>query len=216
MESFKQFMGFTLIATTVWLVDVLGAQTGLEGAVGFLSFLVFVGIGCWIQGRWGSLIEPPKKQLQAFVVAVAISAIGGFLFLKSDFAEEKVASAEVSTELDFSKEIPWQAFSEARVAELKGELIFIDFTADWCLTCKVNEKSILETERVRSEMSKLGVVPLKADWTRRDETITKWLQRHGKAGVPLYLVISKEGAEVALPEVITPDMVIDLLKKSAG
>ena len=80
---------------------------------------------------------------------------------------------------------------------------------------RVNEQSILETERVRQEMSKLGVIPLKADWTRRDEVITKWLQRHGKAGVPLYLVISKEGKEVALPEVITADMVIEQLQKAA-
>ena len=122
----------------------------------------------------------------------------------TEFAEAKVARLQVSdsTELGFEKEIPWQPFSDQAVKDLKGQALFIDFTADWCLTCKVNEKSILETETVRNAMKDIGVIPLKADWTRRDEDITKWLKKFGKAGVPFYLVIAKDGTAIPLPEVI--------------
>jgi thiol:disulfide interchange protein DsbD len=94
--------------------------------------------------------------------------------------------------------------------------VFVDFTAEWCLTCKVNEKTILETDSVRSAMSEHEVVPLKADWTRRNATITDWLHRYGKAGVPFYLVIPATGDPIPLGEVITPGMVIEALERSSG
>ena len=96
--------------------------------------------------------------------------------------------------------------------------MFVDFTADWCLTCKVNEKTILESLAVREGMAELGVVPLKADWTRRDEVITKWLRRYGKAGVPFYLVVpaDRSRANIALPEVITVDTVLTALRQAGG
>ncbi len=105
-----------------------------------------------------------------------------------------------------------------RVAELDGQTVFIDFTADWCLTCKVNEKTVLNTATVRNAMQASGVVPLKADWTRKDEVITKWLQRYGRAGVPFYLVIPKNRSmePIALPEVITPDLVAEALARASG
>ena len=121
-----------------------------------------------------------------------------------------------SSALSFQEEIPWQPFSDQAVQELQGKALFIDFTADWCLTCKVNEKTILETQPIREAMRKNGIIPLKADWTRRDEDITQWLKKFGKAGVPFYLVISKDGTPIPLPEVITTDMVIDALEKGGG
>jgi len=134
---------------------------------------------------------------------------------------EPVASVQptgdLATDLDFSKEVPWQGFSEERVKELSNALVFVDFTADWCLTCKVNEKQVLATRTVREAMDRLGVVPLKADWTRRDEVITDWLLRFGRAGVPFYLVLPPGGGDpIPLPEVITPGLVVEALEKGAG
>jgi len=218
MESFKQFMGFTLIATTIWLVDVVGAQTGPEGTTGFLAFLLFVALGCWIFGRWGGLVAPRKHQIIAFLVALVISTAAGFKFLKTELASTAPASdGELTTELDFSEKMPWQAFSEERIDELAGQTVFVDFTADWCLTCKVNERTVLETETVRSAMDRLNVVPLKADWTRRDEVITRWLQRFGKAGVPFYLVIPADRSKPMLPlsEVISPSSVVAKLEEGS-
>ena len=211
METFKQFMGFTLVATTVWLVDVLAAQTGPEGAVGFLAFLVAVSMGCWIVGRWGGPIASDRSKLTALFVAIGVSAVAGVQFLVTDFSETEPSSSTLSLELDFSEEVPWQAFTEERVDELAGRPVFIDFTADWCLSCKANEKTVLASQSVRDAMRDGGVVPLKADWTRRDPVITQWLTRYGKAGVPFYLMIpaDRTKAHIPLPEVITPGIVID-------
>jgi len=219
METFKQFMGFTLVATTIWLCDVLIAQVGRDGLIGFLAFLMFVALGSWIFGRWGGVIESGRRQFTAFVVGLAVAVAAGFFFLELDFAEEPTAAVAASDdELDFSETMPWQPFSEAAVASFSGKPVFIDFTADWCLSCKVNEQATLEQASVREAFDELGVVPLKADWTRRDETITKWLQRFGKAGVPFYLVLPADttAEPIPLPEVITPGIVIEAVQKGAG
>ena len=108
--------------------------------------------------------------------------------------------------------------TEESVAAQAGSPVFIDFTAEWCLTCKINEKTILNTSGVRESMAENGIIPLKADWTNKDETITTWLQRYGKAGVPFYLVIpaDKDAAPIPLPEVITPALVKESFEKAAG
>ncbi len=217
METFKHLMGFTLMATTVWLVDVFMAQTGRAGGTGLLAFLMFIGVGAWVFGRWGGLGAPPKRQLGALAVALAIIILGGRTFLVMDLVESVQPTGELATDLDFSEAVPWQGFSEERVEALSDSLVFVDFTADWCLTCKVNEKQVLATRTVREAMDRLGVVPLKADWTRRDEVITAWLLRFGRAGVPFYLVLPPGGGEpIPLPEVITPGLVVDALEKGAG
>ncbi len=221
METFKQFMGFTLVATAVWLTDVLFAQIGGDRTIGFLAFLLFVSVGCWIFGRWGGLATSGKKQLRALTIALLVIWGGGYQFLDLQFAEASVQCEtdnveDLLADLDFSKKIPWIPFSDANVNSLKGHTIFVDFTADWCLTCKVNEKTILEKERIRNAMSELNIVPLKADWTRKDDEIGAWLKRFGRAGVPFYLVLPADPAKepIALPDVITQDLVVKALKEA--
>ena len=217
METFKHLMGFTLVATTVWLVDVFMAQTGRAGGTGLLAFLMFIGVGAWIFGRWGGLGAPPRRQAGALAVALAVVFLGGRTFLVMEPVASVQPTGDLATDLDFSKEVPWQGFSEERVKELSNALVFVDFTADWCLTCKVNEKQVLATRTVREAMDRLGGVPLKADWTRRDEVITDWLLRFGRAGVPFYLVLPPGGGDpIPLPEVITPGLVVEALEKGAG
>lgn len=213
MDGFKQLLGFTLIATTVWLVGVLMTQIGPDRTTWFLAFLVFVALGCWAFGRIGGLGSSGPRQLAGVATGLGITAAGAVFLL--DLAPAEAAATcddgEVRTSLDFADEVPWQPFTEERVAALAGRPVFIDFTADWCLSCKVNERVVLETAPVRAAMAEHGIVPLKADWTRRDPTITEWLRRHNKAGVPFYLVLpaDPEAAPIALPEVITPKMVIE-------
>jgi len=218
METFKQLMGFTLVATTLWLVSFLPKQVGIDSTIGFLAFLGTISLGLWIFGHWGGLEHTWRRQLVALGVGVVVAVGGGWLFLALSLAEDEPVQQGLVTEgLDFEEEIPWQPFSDENVAALAGRTVFIDFTADWCLTCKVNELTVLETRTVREAMAAHEVVPLKADWTRRDPVIGEWLKRYGRAGVPFYLVIPAEaGAEtIPLSEVITPDMVVDALERGS-
>jgi thiol:disulfide interchange protein len=159
------------------------------------------------------------EQLRAFIIAVVVSSVGGYFFLHTEFAKTPQATnlndIAALDALDFSTEIPWQPFSDANIDTLRSanKAIFIDFTADWCLSCKVNEKNVLNSEAVRQGMQQHNVIPVKADWTRRDESISAWLKRYGKAGVPFYLFISKDGTITALPEVLTTEMVLEAISK---
>jgi thiol:disulfide interchange protein DsbD len=221
METFKQLMGFTLVATTVWLVDVYGGLTGRDGVTGLLAFLTTVGLGAWAMGRYGGPIEAVSRQLGVFGAAVVLSGAAGWRFLSFALPDEPACGPTetvAAADLRFDAAVPWQPFTEQRVDELAGQTVFIDFTADWCLTCKVNERTVLETEVVRGAMASLGVVPLKADWTRRDAVISRWLERYGRAGVPFYLVIPADRAQAPIPlgEVITPEGVVEAFAQARG
>jgi len=215
MDAFKQLLGFSLMATTIWLLWVLIAQVGNDRAIGFVSFLLITAIGSWVFGRWGGVAATGREQLGALVVAMGLCIAGGWYFLDLQMAEAATECDDGSVEevLVFHDEIPWQPFSEARVEALQGQPIFIDFTADWCVSCQFNERNILETKPVISAMEEHGIVPLKADWTRKDPIIKEWLNRYNRAGVPLYLVLPADPAKeaIALPEVITAPMVIEAL-----
>jgi thiol:disulfide interchange protein DsbD len=214
MEGFKQLLGFSLIATTVWLVSVLMSQIGPDRTIGYLSFLTVVALACWVYGRWGGVAAAMGDQVKALAAASVIMVGGGWYFIDLNFLEvDGCDDGSLATDLNWADEIPWQPFSEQRIEALAGTPVFIDFTADWCLTCKVNEKTILETEAVKEAMQANGVVPLKADWTRPNQEISDWLHRYGRAGVPFYLMLPVDSEPIALPEVITQDMVLKALSK---
>jgi thiol:disulfide interchange protein DsbD len=107
--------------------------------------------------------------------------------------------------------------SDVQAALAHGTPVFVYFTADWCLTCKVNEHVVFEDERVRSALASRGVETFVGDWTRRDEAIRVELARYGKAGVPLYLVYSPSAPDrpVVLPEILTIDLFLDALKQAS-
>jgi thiol:disulfide interchange protein DsbD len=113
--------------------------------------------------------------------------------------------------------IAWEPFSEARLAELvaQGKPVFIDFTADWCLSCKVNEKVAFSSGEVRAKFKDLGIVALKADWTLRDDKIAKVLAGYGRNSIPLYVIYDgSSGAKpTLLPEVLSPGILLDALAK---
>jgi len=219
MEGFKQLLGFSLIATTVWLVGVLASQVGAGRTIDFMAFLTCVAVGCWMFGRWGGVAASSREQLRALAMGGAVALLGGWYFVDLAYAEEADCDdGSVTTDLAFDEHIPWQPFSGERVEALAGTPVFVDFTADWCLTCKANERLVLDTPAVREALATGGYVPLMADWTRPDEEIASWLHRFGRAGVPMYLIIPADpnNEPFVLPETITKSMVIEALKKGAG
>ncbi|HEX5753040.1 MAG TPA: thioredoxin family protein [Archangium sp.] len=210
MERGKQLLGFALLGTTVWLVWVMGGLTGVDGMARLLAFLAVVGLGAWLYG----LVQGASGGRKAAGVAavVAVLAVGGFLSLRFDETGPAVRKASLVAEAQ-----PWDETAVA--AALKaGQPVFIDFTADWCLTCKFNERTVLTREDVRAAFAQHKVAFFVADWTRRDERISAKLAEFGRAGVPMYLVVSPAAPDKpeVLPELLTSDSVTDAVRRAAG
>lgn len=212
METFKQLMGFLLLATTVWLLSVVGAQLGVPGLVWTLAFLLTVGIACWLFGKACSL-RTTRLRRGIHVTLAFILIVTGYLW----FAEQHL-QARADPERPAGG-IAWREYAQPRVRTLveQGHAVFVDFTADWCVTCKVNERVVLSTEKVRRAFERTGVVPFKADWTQRDPEIARVLADLGRSGVPVYVIYPANRYEtpVLLPTILTPGMVVEALEQNA-
>ncbi len=213
MERFKQLMGFLLMATLIWLLWVLGQQVGLDGLASVMVFLLLLGFALWLYGAMLTLSSSGTRRITVWVVVIALIAGGWMQFVSGRVTAEAVeANAQVATHGD------WTPFSEETLeAEVAaGNTVFIDFTAAWCMTCKVNERTVINSDEVQSRMEELGVVTLLGDWTSRDETITRILRKYGRSGVPFYAVFpgGRIDEPIVLPEVITRSIVIDALNEA--
>ncbi len=195
MERFKQFMAFPLYATVVWLLWVLVRQTDPQLLARVMLGLVLIAFALWLWPLRGPLAATLK--LAALAAALGLAVTG---------SPAPAASSPSPAALPLGAE----AWSPQRVAELRaqGRTVFVDFTADWCLTCKVNERVALKSSRVEAAFRQQDVALLVADWTRADPAITAELARFGRNGVPLYLVYRKGGEPVVLPQLLSPDLVI--------
>ena len=106
-------------------------------------------------------------------------------------------------------------FSVQKLNSLRSEqkMVFLNFTADWCITCKVNEAIALNQEKVKKILDEKNIIYLKADWTRKDPEIASMLASYGRTGVPLYLLFPSQGDPIILPELLTEDLLLDFLKE---
>ncbi|HJW37287.1 MAG TPA: thioredoxin family protein, partial [Candidatus Udaeobacter sp.] len=212
MLHVKQFMGFLLLATLLFLLYVLGAQRGLEGAIWASCFLLVVSVACWMKGAF---VVPTASVLKRSVVLVLMLVLvfaSGIYFIGNKFYAANIASADSRLRGD------WQAFTPERLqTELEqGRFVFIDFTAAWCLTCKFNEANVLESAEVREAFQRRGIVKLKADWTNGDPVITKLLQHFGRPGVPLYVLYPGKNEEpIVFPELLTKGMMLEKLESTS-
>lgn len=199
MERFKQAMAFPLYLTVVWLLWVLMRQTDAGVAAQVMIGLVLIAFALWLwnsRGLWPSLLK-----------LVSLAAAAWLIFSVPGTSQ---ATATSPATLPAHSE----AWSSARVAQLRaeGRTIFVDFTADWCITCKVNERGALRSARVEEAFRSRDVAVLVGDWTRSDPAITAELARFGRNGVPLYLVYVKGGEPTVLPQLLTPDLVVQSLQ----
>jgi len=212
MLHVKQFMGFLLLATLLFLLYVLGAQRGLDGAIWASCFLLIVAIACWMKGAF--IVPTASAPKRSFVLLLMLLLLlgSGIYFIADKFQSAKIDTAQANLPGD------WQPFTPERLqAERdRGHAVFVDFTAAWCLTCKFNEKSVLESAAVREAFQRHGVVKLKADWTNGDPAITKLLQQFGRPGVPLYVLYpGKSGEPIVFPELLTKNIVLEKLETIA-
>jgi len=212
MLHVKQFMGFLLLATLLFLLYVLGAQRGLEGAIWASCFLLVIGVACWMQGAFILPTASVTKRAVVRVLMLALVLASAFYFIGGKFQSANVPSANVRLQGD------WQAFAPERLQlELEqGHSVFVDFTAAWCITCKFNESTVLESSAVREAFQRHGIVKLKADWTNGDPVITKLLQQFGRPGVPLYVLYPGKSEEpIVFPELLTKSIVLEKLESAS-
>ena len=209
MVHVKQFMGFLLLATLLFLLYVLGAQRGLDGAIWASCFLLIVAIACWMKGAFIVPTASATKRTISVVILLALVVASGAYFIGDKFQSSKIDIAASSASGD------WQPFTPERLQTERdqGHAVFVDFTAAWCLTCKFNEKTVLENGAVREAFQRHGVVKLKADWTNGDPVITKLLQQFGRPGVPLYVLYPGKSEEpIVFPELLTKSILLDKLE----
>ncbi len=209
MLHLKQFMGFLLLATLLFLLYVLGAQRGVEGTIWASCFLLVISVACWMKGAFAAPTASAAKRRLVLVLMLVLVFASGIYFIGDKFQSTEFASA------DSQLRGGWQLFTPDRLqTELEqGHTVFVDFTAAWCLTCKFNEASVLESAEVRDAFQRHGVVKLKADWTNGDPLITKLLQHFGRPGVPLYVLYPGKNEEpIVFPELLTKGILLEKLE----
>ena len=190
MEKLKYFLGLSLLATVVWLYDVFVSLVNFD----IISWKINLIFAFWF---FAFFFMKKISSNKLALVGVFILPLTMTVFAMKNL-EMKPLSGPV-----ISKTSLWKPWSESKLEEEKGRLVFMDFTAEWCLTCKVNKKLVFETDAFEEFSKKNNITLLRADWTRRDDNITQYLKRYGAVGVPAYFVQKTNGEVVFLGETIS-------------
>lgn len=213
MATFKGVMAFPLYATAGWLLWVLAVQLGSDGVLAGLVTLLGVAFAAWLVGA----ADEPHPLRSGIAAAVAVAAIvGGIAVLPAAAPTEAHIPAAAN---GHASGLPYEPFSAARLQALRASSkpVFVNLTAAWCITCKVNERVALRSVRIAETFAARGIVPLKGDWTNADPEITALLQSFGRAGVPLYLLYPAGGGEPQVfPQLLTESIVLDGIAAMPG
>jgi thiol:disulfide interchange protein DsbD len=219
MDVLKKGLAFPMYATAAWLAWVYSQQTGSIPLAALLAASVLVAFAAWLYGLAQARSIAGKGAVVPFVLA-ALSLVAAVALVVAGVraapaaSTPAVASTEVAAGPGLASE-PWSP-EKVKALQAQGKVVMVDFTADWCVTCKVNEGTALKGQRLVDAFKASDAVLLRADWTRRDATIAAALAEHGRAGVPLYLVYPKgSGEPVILPQLLTEGLVIEAVETAA-
>jgi len=198
MIRFKQALAFPLYATAIWLCWIVGRQAGASAMAIVLLGALLVTVGLWLW-RFAPLAR----------ITAAICVVSALSFLGSSWLNATPSTPTVGDSTPYKEE----TLAQLRAA---NKPVFIDLTADWCITCLANEKTALSREPVKQAFADRGITYLKGDWTQYDPAITALLAKFGRNGVPLYLYYPAHGEPVVLPQLLTPGIIIDALGAGSG
>jgi len=182
--TFKKVMGFFLIGTAVFMLSIFAAQVSRDALVSYLVFLAVLSFALWLYGHFSDPTRGRTARVLGPLAAAAVAVAAAMLFVS-------VEPAPPGPDTEVISGVTWHNFDTLDVEQraAQGDLVFIDFTADWCTTCKVNEATAIHTEATRDLFEKLGVVAVKGDFTTHSDKIAAWLERFEEPSVPLYVVI---------------------------
>lgn len=209
MTTFKALTGFTLIGAAVWLFETFAAQVSGEAAQGFLYFLLALGFALWALSHYEELGWHGLRRNVGRFGSLAVVVVAGLVFLRFDppaaAADTGAALAAVRATVAPSVKdgrIAWTPFStEVKATVLaQGRPIFVDYTADWCASCKTFEKTHIETEAIRALLGETLILAAKADLTRQDDALWDELAKLGRSALPAYVIYRPDGSHELLPE----------------
>jgi thiol:disulfide interchange protein DsbD len=216
MLTLRQFLVFPLLATAAWLAWVVGRQAGVDVMGALLAAMTIMSVGLWLFGRH-AYSSSVMARYSGFGVATVSLALAVTVAVVSALNARAVETATTSaTGRTTESGLAWQPFTDStlRAARQSGAVVMLDVTADWCLTCKVNERVAFGSERVRAALDSGNVQLLRADWTSRSPEISRLINGFGRSGVPVVVLYppGERSEAVVLPTLLTPGIVIRALE----
>lgn len=229
MEKLKEAMGFLLLGTVVWLLYVLGSEVGITGVILTVAFLICVSFNAWIVSRFIDLSSGLARRTVIWSIVLLVGGLSFYWLIGSQFDQFTLASNnKTSKHASISSSncrgparhngLDWETFSWPALNRhlAQGDGVLLDFTADWCLTCQLNERTVLSSKAVVDKIRALHMVPMRADWTKQDPDVTQLLTNFRRSGVPLYVIFPAHhmGGPIVLPEILTEAILLDKLDQS--
>jgi thiol:disulfide interchange protein len=201
MERFRQFLAFPLLATAVWLLWIIGRQAGADAVTLVLGGCLLLALALWLNGA-----SLPVKAARLGLLFVA-----GTMLADPRLGADPERQASSATGNQYSAD-------KVEQLQAEGKAVFVNFTADWCITCLANENWVLSRNEIKQAFDQFEVIYLKADWTNRDPNIAATLEQFGRSGIPLYLFYPAHGEQeaIVLPQILSIELVLKTLKKHSA
>jgi thiol:disulfide interchange protein DsbD len=213
MERLRRLLAFPMYGAALWLAWVFARQTGGSALALLFGAGLMLALALWLFGLMqGERAAGRRGWLSgaSALIALALATVAGVTAARAPVVDPGQASGETVLASQ-----PWSA-EAVQAAQGEGRPVLVNFTADWCVTCKINEGAALSSARVGEAITATNAAYLVGDWTRRDDAIARELERHGRSGVPLYLLYPAGGGEPRiLPQLLTEGLVIDSLQEAA-
>ena len=214
MEVLKQATAVPIFATVIWLVWLFTSTTSANALAFLLLAFLLLGVAGWILGRWPARRLPTAMAALVILIAVAVPLVA---MRTTAFVVPTPADSKARVMVFDPKS--WQPFTPTVVAsyQAQGRPVLVDFTANWCLSCQVNERVVLDRPEVQARLRASNIALIRADWTHHDDDIAQALAALGRSGVPAYAIYPANAGEapVLLPEVLTSSILFDAVDKVA-